>query len=81
MSEWQTIETAPTDGTAVILFTSQRRRNVWIGHFTEVVRMENGVEVFRHAGWTGTNIWPTSDADHVPTHWQPLPEPPREASA
>ena len=66
MSEWQPIETAPKDGTKIIVFD----------HYDGVViarwRMrwpESGYEWIEATGEEYEN--------YRPTHWMPLPEPPK----
>lgn len=64
--EWQPIETAPKDGTAIIgAWDSKIFENRW---FIHPVIFENGIWI---------HYW-DQDEDHVlyPTHWMPLPEPP-----
>lgn len=65
---WQPIETAPKDGTLVLLYwpTSKRNRYV-LGSFRK--RHERSL----YARWIASypNHWPK------PTHWMPLPEPPK----
>ena len=61
MSEWQPIETAPRDGTEILLFAR--------GPYKDDYR---GV-----GQWSGQrNDWFWNFAIR-PTHWMPLPEPPR----
>lgn len=70
MSAWQTIDTAPKDGTRIIGFDDS---GVSIIEYWEpdAVALSDGCT----AGW----ISHTSDGDEYttePTHWMPLPEPP-----
>lgn len=71
MSEWQPIETAPKDGKSVILFDPSR------GGFVADQRF-----IFAHwSGWGG-GIWENTNSggklmNGNPTHWMPLPEPPK----
>lgn len=86
MSEWKLIETAPKDGTFVLLFVPNERIEtgpVTIGSYMRIEeRAENGrfkKGVFYPADWSG---WLGMDADTLPswcdpTHWMPPPEPPR----
>ena len=68
MSDWQPIETAPKDGRKMLLrFT---------GPFSD--QMQDGVTVGRWLrGWWLDAIWATSTAHRSPTHWMPLPPPPK----
>ena len=62
MSGWQPIETAPKDGTVVLLLGRSGRHAD--GFFEP--KAYNGIGVW---------VWPYVHAE--PTHWQPLPEPPK----
>jgi hypothetical protein len=63
---WQPIETAPKDGTRVLL-ANRRYRFVDAGHYW---RNANKRHPRKRWVWNG---WPR----HEPTHWQPLPAPPK----
>lgn len=71
MSEWQPIETAPLNGTSVLLWQNGRWiTGRWRGeHYGEVLRWDMG-------------NWQSSDGIDLlyqpPTHWMPLPPPPAE---
>ena len=73
MSEWQPIETAPRDGTNIVLFDGQR---VSVGGWVSAADQgaEPGEEYLISAGW-----WSLDLSDNQPTHWMPLPDPPTEA--
>lgn len=63
--EWQPIETAPKDSTAVLGFMA----------------LENGlyitaVCVFKHGGWVVIDFLNDEDVPIDLTHWMPLPKPP-----
>lgn len=67
VEEWRPIETAPKDGTRVLL-----------GRFDQSAR-DTAVGF-----WSGRGTWDDGDfADDMGefTHWQPLPEPPRQIKA
>lgn len=72
-SGWLPIETAPRDGTRVLLF--------WVGPDTRRLLRTPEIclaEVYSHkdgvtAVWNGTDKMPL----HFFTHWMPLPEPPK----
>lgn len=67
---WQPIETAPKDGTKVLLF--------FPGPFND--KAENGIVTGQWTGntdrWWLSAIWASSNAHQNPTHWMPLPIPP-----
>ena len=61
--QWQPIETAPKDGTWVLIWID------WIGN-PRSSAFENG---------TWQNLpWVSSVKDYNPSHWMPLPKPPTE---
>ncbi|WP_103171560.1 DUF551 domain-containing protein [Paracoccus sp. SY] len=61
---WQPIDTAPKDGTPVLCFTPD-------DHFSPVTGMD--VLWFDGGHWLyNGDPWPWN-----PTHWMPLPEPPK----
>lgn len=61
MSEWQPIETAPKDGTKVILCEADQPSDVCMGWFME--------GEWRDYGDLGCN----GMCNYEPTHWMPLP--------
>lgn len=63
---WLPIETAPKDGTRVLVWAAPSRR-VIIGAFDGSNRVR---APWRHRAIGGPSIWPR------PTHWRPLPTPP-----
>ena len=64
MSEWQPIETAPKDGTVVVGYDRSNH------HADD----RNYAEFMRWDGerWRDPDTWTIT-----PTHWMPLPEPPK----
>ena len=70
MSDWQLIETAPKDGTHIVLFDSNVSQ--WaFGHFMADVEWANKGK--KPGEWMAQPSWfPLA----TPTHWQPLPAPP-----
>ena len=86
--EWQPIETAPRDGTEIIAvfssdyggtqekptvygpWTAAFRRNKWMASWDDA-------SVVEREGYWGTDYMETP---LDPTHWMPLPEPPRPHS-
>lgn len=64
MAEWQPIETAPKDGTSIIIYP---------GWGTPPRAIEAHWRAGkRHSGWHCNWTWAPRD----PTNWQPLPDPP-----
>lgn len=64
MSEWQPIETAPKDGSDLLLFNGQ----IFIGSWSET-----GAWFDDRRLWSDTMY---GYADPQPTYWMPLPQPP-----
>lgn len=62
---WQSIESAPKDGTEVLLWGRCHLRGSFYGADANV-------------GWfeDASNDWRARDLPIKPTHWMPLPEPP-----
>lgn len=85
--EWQPIETAPKDGTVVILCDARphvgigigafvpEKREVWERIDTETKKL---VRVEEHGYWNANNGESICLGQHSITHWQPLPTPPTE---
>jgi hypothetical protein len=71
MSEWRPIETAPRDGTQILLVGGDKEvfMGYWawngVGRFTDSVR-----------GWVGHELGYVQDHDLI--GWMPLPEPPED---
>ncbi len=61
MGEWQTIETAPTDDTDVL---------VWTSHEQMLIASCYGTL------WSNHEFYLDDYMGGIPTHWQPLPTPP-----
>lgn len=75
MSEWQPIETALKDGSSLLLFAVELS-------YSDTPQMYVG-------RWSTTAWWGPawvayeegSDTEYLePTHWMPLPDPPKEAA-
>lgn len=77
MSEWMTIETAPKDGTHVLIAGEGK---VSVGKYVEdkgetlVPADKPYWKPFDNSYW---DRWETDDSWFQPTHWMPLPEPPK----
>lgn len=66
MSEWQPIETAPRDGTCIIVYRPKHD-----GDYIPKV----GVDWWMTKGLL-VPTWAKSRKDCPPTHWMPFPQPP-----
>jgi hypothetical protein len=75
VSEWQPIETAPKDGTSILVWGVVEE-----GDGTPECAVVSG-------GWKRKNVryylipWPQEDLTMCATHWMPLPEPPALSKA
>lgn len=67
--DWQRIETAPKDGTFVLLHSPDSNNNPFIGQWHDDADYPDG-----GAWWGDNDSGFAIDAD--PSHWMPLPEPP-----
>ena len=65
-SEWQPIATAPKDGTIILIFEGR------VGTAAGIVRVSRWRDDTIPSGWTG--------AENPPSHWLPLPLPPKRLS-
>ena len=73
--EWQPIETAPKDGTRLILL---RGKGVVCGYWNDDKYIQKSQPYWSH---DQERIWGVRDAKtNQPTHWMPLPAPPSAAS-
>lgn len=71
--DWQPIDTAPRDGTPVLLYCPELEVDKYV-----VGRYDNEV---KHEGPYGRFCWTTLDmdesiAERCVSHWMPLPKPP-----
>ena len=62
--EWRPIGTAPTDGTALLLWQPGTRNGYAVVGCYDVIS----------ANWVDNMEW----LSLAPTHWRPLPEPPQQ---
>lgn len=70
MSEWMPIETAPKDGTPILAFSPDSDPSVYV-----IAWVNSGFDGKDYSGWREAGG--EGYERFVPTHWQPLPEPPR----
>jgi hypothetical protein len=77
MSEWQPIETAPKDGTRVIV--AFRNNCVTIARWSDACAFESNDEGPHWVEWECDDHFYSSHltGPNEPTHWMPLPEPPK----
>lgn len=80
---WQPIETAPKDGTEVLVYRDDQ--GVMLARYTSAAEFLTDTEL---ADWTEEQAYQEDwfgadficgyrmDGDLVPTHWMPLPTPP-----
>ena len=83
MNEWQPIETAPKDGSAVLLCWATDADGKAVNWFEDLSTADVFVQV---ASWWGDEGWVVycdmvqePRLHFVPTHWMPLPLPPGAA--
>lgn len=76
--EWKPIETAPKDGTIILI--SRPNREAMAAYWSQCPRAFAGTFSDANYPWVfldetnGTNAM--MDGAHGPTHWMPLPAPP-----
>lgn len=70
LTAWRPIETAPKDGTWLMLVDSQDRG---MGHFPTALRWDSRAH---GSGWWANDM-NYSNIHYVPTHWMPLLELPK----
>lgn len=69
-TEWQPIETAPKDGTRILAIVAGRHPDTGEPFIPDVVEWDGG-------RWFSENWW-DDNALYSPTHWMPLPNPPKQ---
>jgi hypothetical protein len=76
--DWQPIETAPKDGTIVLLWAATEDQ--WDDYDCGDEPLRRGAQVGRASTMQPGLWWMTGGVLkelHSPTHWMPLPTPPR----
>lgn len=66
MSEWLPIETAPRNGTMILVYRPDSKRGD-----AYIPRVGTDIWKVSRECWWHSNHW------SQPTHWMPLPEPPK----
>jgi hypothetical protein len=79
--EWQDINTAPKDGTTVLIYATEiRLKNIYgIGYYIEKLPFNVLVGRYVDYYWDTISVesyFSTSVLGVQPTHWMPLPNPP-----
>ena len=69
MSAWQSMETAPRDGTEILVTFDGKSRVV---HWDDTGYRHRKHGSFPWVCQSGENAW----RENIPTHWMPLPPPP-----
>lgn len=80
MTDWKPIESAPKDGTFVLLgggkyYCEERDGYVEGPCVASLHKDKGGYDDWLIAGCEGGYVWVAYD---TPTHWMPLPHPPQE---
>jgi hypothetical protein len=81
MTEWQPIETAPKDGTNILIATTGNliRAGIYRSEVPSVceAHWQNGWYEEKVSGWQLANCDEEYGCLTEATHWMPLPEPPK----
>ena len=81
MSDWQPIETAPKDGTAILVWCPGTVDSVHVSKLMVAVwdpdewNADDVRGAFRYNRYD-SGVYGVLDWDDEPTHWMPLPKPP-----
>lgn len=73
MIDWQPMDTAPKDGTRVLLFFPELDQDVRVGCWESVERIVNGAVTYKSEGWQHGVFSFAGQVD--PTHWAPTNRP------
>ena len=75
--KWQSIDTAPKDGTYLLLW-EQYSTNPFVGCWAFGVWAVSHEHVDAEGGWDGANVVDSISQERI-THWMPLPPLPTSA--
>ena len=76
--EWQPIETAPKDGTKILVFTAMGEIEMSEWYVSKNYRYDHiEGDVYKKVLDEEVGLWNSN----YPTHWMPLPKPPSAESA
>jgi hypothetical protein len=70
---WQPIESAPKDGTLLLCFSE--RLGLIVAGYDTIVRRPEKKQILDYSRWRVD--WDGDYLATAPTHWMPLPEPPK----
>jgi hypothetical protein len=73
---WAAIETAPKDGTQILLYLNVLKIPVRVGHYSNRETYSHGKLESQSEGWTIYGDYFVTIEQNQPTHWMPLPLPP-----
>lgn len=77
MNDWQPIETAPRDGTSILLWTASGPVIGWWETGREFLNSPHFNDWSKGMLGEGTGHDMGFDRVYAPTHWLPLPAPPK----
>lgn len=80
LSQWQPIETAPKDGSPVLLFFPEFKRKIHVGYYLMREIYEYGKLTSKEEMWRCDLIIENFLTPGTPTHWMPMPEAPTTKS-
>ena len=70
--QWQPIETAPKDGTQLLLFCGDEWYGIIVGHYGELITCD-----YLTGDEETETCWQSGLEKYCPTHWMPLPKSPK----
>lgn len=68
--DWQPIDTAPKDGTQVLLY---ERGRIDLGRYSKIRRFDHDRVTLEFEGWSVSGVVSVLRHEPAPTHWMPLP--------
>ena len=75
MIDWQLMETAPKDGTSILLYLPELRggHRVQIGHWSKTEHREHDVVTYKsEKWWWGSVLGGILGKEPEPTYWAPI---------
>jgi len=80
MSAWQPIDTAPKDGSQLLLFCGDYEPPFFVGSFTWIDLPKDHEDYWEGWSFSEEILANHCGAEPEPTHWMPLPATPDQAS-